>query len=204
MWRVREHSYCQLFPVTVVCANRTEHASFSSNMKTDVVLSCLHLSTDVRTELNFKKLHQNALLQTNNSQCKSQQCSVPTDIRTCALYKGDSEGELLNNRTSLQKLEHYSNYSNKSDHKTAEYLRKKQQTNIVEKQNKKAVQTKISWSSKISSAFCLHQNSDRLAANIWQKIHCRVLEVTFLWLKIRSSCHFSLYRFKENATQSAK
>lgn len=50
MW---EHSYCQLFPVTVVCANRTEHASFSSNMKTDVVLSRLHLSTVLSTELNW-------------------------------------------------------------------------------------------------------------------------------------------------------
>lgn len=44
----REHSCCQLFPVTVDCAKRTEHASsFSSNSKNDLVLSCLQLSSIV-------------------------------------------------------------------------------------------------------------------------------------------------------------
>lgn len=118
-WGEREHSCCQLFPVTVDCVNGTEHASFfSSSWKNDVVLSRLKLASTAV----FWELPQNTTSHCSVKQCRTEQWNLTLKVSRPALeyvswwLKRRAAHHVIGHL--LWKLEHFWNYCNKQDYKT--------------------------------------------------------------------------------------
>lgn len=118
--REREHSCCQLFPVTVDCAKRTGHTSlFSSYWKNDAVLSSSLLSCTAVTE-NWHKIglcifcdaRQHSLTQQRNLNIKAYK-HILTSVSSVQVTRRESY--LSGNMTFALKLGHPSNDFYKSE-----------------------------------------------------------------------------------------
>lgn len=120
-WGEREHSCCQLFPVTVDCVNRKEHASFFSSSWMEE-WCCPVLLKACQSSCFYRELPQNTTSHCRVRQCRTEQWNLNIKVSRQApehvswWFKRRAAHHVIGHL--LWKFEHFSNYYNKQDYKT--------------------------------------------------------------------------------------